>query len=86
MTTHEKSPAQSTAQRQAQYKRRKQAQGYRRATLWIHQADFEAGYQAGHPNCPPGRDLPSWLLGYSAVQQTRSPAAPNVLDEYRDLI
>lgn len=58
------------AKRQAALKARREAAGFKRTTVWIKQADYEAGRNAagfGSTNasdCPPGRDRLSWMLGY----------------------
>lgn len=64
--------ASSGARRQAEFKARKLAEGYKRSTVWLKQADYDAGLlaaQLGSTNasdCPPDRDRLSWMLGYCA--------------------
>lgn len=57
------------ARRQAAFKARKEAQGYRRATVWMHEASWKAGFEAGMAGNPPmpvpdGIDGLSWFSGY----------------------
>jgi hypothetical protein len=58
------------AKRQAALKARRESDGLKRLTVWIKQADFEAGQLAAELNstnaseCPLNRDRLSWMLGY----------------------
>ena len=58
------------AARQAALKARREANGFKRSTVWIKTADYDAGKLAaelGSTNaseCPTGRDRLSWMLGY----------------------
>jgi len=58
------------ARRQAALKARREADGFKRSTVWIKQADYDAGKLAaelGSTNaseCPTERDRLSWMLGY----------------------
>ena len=58
------------AKRQATFKARREADGFKRTTVWIKQADYDAGKLAaelGSTNaseCPQDRDRLSWMLGY----------------------
>jgi len=58
------------AARQAALKARRIADGFKRSTVWIKQADYDAGTLAaelGSTNaseCPTDRDRLSWMLGY----------------------
>ena len=58
------------ASRQAAFKARREANGFKRSTVWIKQADYDAGKLAaelGSTNaseCPTERDRLSWMLGY----------------------
>lgn len=58
------------AVRQAALKIRREAAGFKRTTVWIHQPSFDAGKLAaelGSTNasgCPPEHDRMSWMLGY----------------------
>lgn len=61
--------AATNAQRQEAFKARKEAQGYRRASVWIHQESWQAGFdagKAGQPStpAPAGVDDLSWFSGY----------------------
>ena len=57
------------AGRQAALKARREAEGFKRSTVWIKRADYAAGKLAaelGNTNasdCPPERDRLSWMLG-----------------------
>ena len=58
------------AARQAALKARRQADGFKRSTVWIKQADYDAGKLAAElgstnaSDCPTDRDRLSWMLGY----------------------
>lgn len=58
------------ARRQAALKARRKAEGFKRSTVWIKTADYEAGKLAAElgstnaSDCPPDRDRLSWMLGY----------------------
>ena len=58
------------AARQAALKERRITDGFKRSTVWIKQADYDAGKLAaelGSTNaseCPTDRDRLSWMLGY----------------------
>lgn len=69
-TSAAKAAKAENARRQAEYKARKEADGFKRSTVWIRQADFERGIKdaqlgstnASHP--PADVDRLSWVLGY----------------------
>jgi aminoglycoside phosphotransferase len=71
-TRKDKTAPSPGAQRQAAHKARREEQGFKRSTIWIRQADYDAGYlaaQLGSTNaseCPADRDRLSWMLGYCA--------------------
>ena len=58
------------AARQAALKTRREAEGFKRSTVWIKQADYDAGKLAAElgstnaSDCPTSRDRLSWMLGY----------------------
>ena len=58
------------AVRQAALKARREADGYKRSTVWIKTADYDAGKLAAElgstnaSDCPVDRDRLSWMLGY----------------------
>ncbi len=58
------------AKRQAIFKARRLADGFKRTTVWIKQADYDAGKFAAElgstnaSDCPADRDRLSWMLGY----------------------
>lgn len=58
------------ARRQAELKTRRLAAGFKRSTVWIKQADYDAGKLAAElgstnaSDCPTDRDRLSWMLGY----------------------
>lgn len=58
------------ARRQAAFKERREAQGFKRTTVWIKQADYDAGKLAAElgstnaSDCPQSADRLSWMLGY----------------------
>lgn len=60
----------SGARRQAALKARREADGFKRSTVWIKQADYDAGKLAAElgstnaSDCPENRDRLSWMLGY----------------------
>lgn len=60
------------ARRQAEFRARREAEGYKRTTVWVKQADYDAGSEAaklGSTNasdCPSKRDRLSWMMGYCA--------------------
>ncbi len=61
--------ASPSAQRQAAYKARREAQGFKRTTVWIHEGAWQAGYDAGFAGkpstpVPAGLDGLSWFSGY----------------------
>jgi hypothetical protein len=54
----------------------KQAAGYKRTTVWIHQGAWQAGYDAGLAGAPstpspPDLDGLSWISGYIEGQAKR---------------
>lgn len=60
------------ASRQAALKARREAAGYKRSTVWIHQASYDAGVSAAQLGSGTIRDFPhdcidvnSWVLGYA---------------------
>lgn len=59
------------AKRQAALKARREAEGYKRTTVWVKQADYDAGVNAAQlgsgtiRDYPDGCDVFSWMLGYS---------------------
>jgi len=60
------------ARRQAAFKARMREQGYKQKQIWLHEASYESGYQAGQlgggtvADFPPGLvDKKSWVLGYA---------------------
>lgn len=61
----------SSAQRQAEYIARMEAQGFKRRRYWIHEASRQAGQEAarmGKVNVAPwddDTDRFSWLIGYA---------------------
>lgn len=65
--------ASSGAKRQAELKARREAEGYKRTTVWVRQIDYDAGIEAAElgstnaSDCPPGRDRLSWMMGYCAA-------------------
>lgn len=66
----------SGARRQAAFKARRKAEGYKRATVWIHEASWQAGYDAalaGQPSTPHSADVDglSWFSGYIEGQAKR---------------
>lgn len=62
--------ASPNARRQAAFKARREAEGFKRSTVWLKQADYDAGKLAAElgstnaSDCPPDRDRLSWMLGY----------------------
>ena len=58
------------AVRQAALKARREANGFKRSTVWIKQADYNAGKLAAElgstnaSDAPEDRDRLSWMLGY----------------------
>jgi hypothetical protein len=58
------------ARRQAALKARREADGFKRSTVWIKQADYDAGKLAAElgstnaSDAPEDRDRLSWMLGY----------------------
>ncbi len=62
--------ASPNATRQAAFKARKVADGFKRTTVYIHQGDYDAGKLAAElgstnaSDCPADRDRLSWMLGY----------------------
>lgn len=58
------------AARQAALKARRQEAGFKRTTVWIKQADYDAGKLAAElgstnaSDCPTSADRLSWMLGY----------------------
>ena len=58
------------ANRQAALKARRQEAGFKRTTVWIKQADYDAGKLAAElgsttaSDCPQDADRLSWMLGY----------------------
>ena len=65
------------ARRQAALKARREADGYKRSTIWIHQASYDQGVNAAQLGSSTITDFPvdvedvqSWVLGY-ATEITR---------------
>lgn len=62
--------AKPSAKRQAAFKARRLAEGFKRTTVWIKEADYTAGKLAAElgstnaSDCPADRDRLSWMLGY----------------------
>lgn len=61
------------AKRQAALKERREAAGYKRSTIWIHQESYDQGVNAAQLGSSTIRDFPadvadvqSWVLGYAA--------------------
>ena len=61
------------AKRQAALKERREALGFKRSTVWIHQASYDQGVDAAQLGSGTIRDFPpdvvdvqSWVLGYAA--------------------
>lgn len=60
----------SGAARQAALKARRQDEGFKRSTVWIKKADYDAGKLAAElgstnaSDAPEDRDRLSWMLGY----------------------
>lgn len=62
----------ANARRQAAFRRRWVDAGWKRTTLWVHEADFAAGRKAARHGAsvhvgspiPEGVDPRSWLLGF----------------------
>lgn len=61
------------ARRQAALKERREAAGFKRSTVWIHQASYDAGVNAAQLGSVTVRDFPkdvvdveSWVMGYAA--------------------
>ncbi len=58
------------ATRQAALKARREAEGFKRSTVWIKTADYEAGKYAAEmgstnaSDCPIDRHRLSWMMGY----------------------
>lgn len=58
------------AARQAALKARREADGFKRSTVWIKKADYDAGKLAAEfgstnaSDAPEGLDRLSWMLGY----------------------
>ena len=73
-------PTTTNAQRQAEFKQRRHADGYKRATVWIRQTDYERGMSAAEfgstnaSDCPNDADRLSWMLGYCTVLDRRAEA------------
>lgn len=63
---------QTAAQRQARLKARREAEGWRRKTVWVHEDSRQQGYAAGEKGeaCEPekttGFDYVSWVIGWEA--------------------
>ena len=67
----------ASAKRQAALKARREAAGYKRTTLWVHQKSYDRGVDAAQLGSGTIRDFPvdvadvqSWTLGY-ATEITR---------------
>lgn len=65
------------AKRQAALKERREAAGYKRSTVWIHEESYDQGVNAAQLGSSTIRDFPadvadvqSWVLGY-ATEITR---------------
>lgn len=63
----------TSANRQAALKERREAAGFKRSTVWIHQASYDLGVDAAQLGSGTIRDFPadvvdvqSWVLGYAA--------------------
>lgn len=59
----------ANARRQAEFKKRKEAQGFRKVAVWIHSESRQAGFDAGKVGSaltpvPDGVDRFSWLAGW----------------------
>lgn len=73
------------AKRQAALKARREADGFKRTTVWIKQADYEAGRNAAGfgsttaSECPTGRDRLSWMLGYCETLEKAAKARADAL-------
>lgn len=73
------------AERQAALKARRESAGFKRSTVWIKQADYDAGKLAaelGSTNaseCPADRDRLSWMLGYCEHLDRAAKARENAL-------
>ena len=79
----------SGARRQAALKARREADGYKRSTVWIKQADYDAGKIAAEfgstnaSDCPKGRDRLSWMLGYCETLEKAAKARESALEPKR---
>lgn len=79
------------AARQAALKARREADGFKRTTVWIKQADYEAGRNAagfGSTNasdCPAGRDRLSWMLGYCETLEEAAKARETALAKRKEV-
>lgn len=77
------------AKRQAALKARREAEGYKRTTVWIKQDDYKAGQIAaafGNTNasdCPTGRDRLSWMLGYCETLEKAATARAEALEKQK---
>ncbi len=66
--------AKTSAQRQAEFRARQRATGKKERIVWVHEADWQAGFDAGlagKPSfpVPAGWDELSWLSGYIEGKQ-----------------
>lgn len=68
----EKTDRATGANRQAALKARREALGFKRSTVWIHQASYDQGVNAAQLGSGTIRDFPadcpdvqSWVLGYA---------------------
>lgn len=62
----------TSANRQAALKERREAAGFKRSTVWIHQPSYDQGVSAAQLGSSTIRDFPadlvdinSWVLGYA---------------------
>lgn len=65
--------AKGNATRQAEFKARWLAAGWKRKTLWVNGDEYAAGEKAARrgssaDELPANADAPSWLLGYAAAR------------------
>ena len=73
------------AARQAAFKARREADGFKRSTVWIKKEDYDAGKLAaelGSTNaseCPTERDRLSWMLGYCETLENAAKSRADAL-------
>lgn len=63
--------------RQAEYKARKIANGYKRVSVWLHKSSLEFGFDAGFSGVPItavpiDSDRMSWLFGWAQGEAERA--------------